>query len=408
MKHIYLYALVMGMMLLIGACSNEDNGPIAPAKTVLVYMAARNDLASAAEEDLREMKEGSKLIDENDQLLVFVRRNVEGEVPWLARVKNGELIDSVSLNDMGIFCRDGLMRASDPVVVEGVMRYAFIHYPATDGNYGLVLWGHSTGWVIEDEVTEAHRRAYGVDLGYTDPEKKDERWINITTMAGILKRMPHMRFIMADCCNFMCLEILYELHDVCDYIIGSPAEIPNNGAPYDEIMTDMFSDDEAFYSNIIEKYYASVWEMLPLSVVKTSEMQHLADATRQALQAVKANIGDGYADMTGHIHYYYTEMEREFNQEHAIFYDAGEFILKYAPAEDYQLWRQAYDQAVVDRRMTTLWNVDKIWRYNYSDFTVTEENYHGVSMFVPQDPASGDYAQYNEQIKQMEWYRATQ
>lgn len=28
-------------------------------------------------------------------------------------------------------------------------------------------------------------------------------------------------------------------------------------------------------------------------------------------------------------------------------------------------------------------------------------------MFVPQDPSTGDYARYNEQIKQLEWYAAT-
>lgn len=179
------------------------------------------------------------------------------------------------------------------------MRYVFSHYPATDGNYGLVLWGHCSGWMIEDEVEETGRRAYGVDFGYTVFEERDERWINIPMMADILKRMPHLKFILADCCNFMCLENLYELRDVCDYIIGSAAEIPNHGAPYDEIVPDLFSDDGAFYSNIIEKYYTSVWERLPLAVVKTSEMQNLADATRQALLAVKAKIGDGYPDMTG-------------------------------------------------------------------------------------------------------------
>lgn len=143
-----------------------------------------------------------------------------------------------------------------------------------------------------------------------------------------------------------------------------------------------------------------------MSVVKTSEMQHLADATRLALQAVKAQIGEGYADMTGHIHYYYTSTRAKFKQEFCIFYDAGEFFLKYAPAEDYQLWRQACDRAVIDRRFATEWVVDKIWYFHYVDFTMTEETYHGVSMFVPQDPSGGDYAQYNEQIKQTEWYEA--
>jgi hypothetical protein len=32
--------------------------------------------------------------------------------------------------------------------------------------------------------------------------------------------------------------------------------------------------------------------------------------------------------------------------------------------------------------------------------------YHGVSMFVPQDPTAGNYAKYNQDIKKMSWYEA--
>ena len=35
---------------------------------------------------------------------------------------------------------------------------------------------------------------------------------------------------------------------------------------------------------------------------------------------------------------------------------------------------------------------------------MTEERYHGVSMFVPQDPDLGLYGKYNEAIKKMAWW----
>ena len=101
------------MVVLMTACDNEDNwsdrrsAKVSDAKTVLVYIAGRNDLTTAVEPDLKEIKEGSKKLGPNDNLLVFVRRYNDGAQPWLARIKNGEVTDSVSLSDMGVTSSDG-------------------------------------------------------------------------------------------------------------------------------------------------------------------------------------------------------------------------------------------------------------------------------------------------------------
>ena len=413
MKKNFLYTVMMVVMCLTTGCSNDDNvmaeverdqpRSVKNEKTVLIYMAGRNSLTDAVAPDLDEIKAGSRRIGDGQNLLVFVRRYNETDQPWLARIKKGEVIDSVSLKDMGVTSSDGQNRASDPVVMEGVMRYAFSHYPASTGHYGLVLWGHGSGWLLKNEVAPRYTRAFGVDYGY-DQKSKDERWLNIPMLAEILSDMPHLKFIMADCCNFMCLENLYELRNVCDYIIGSPAEIPDQGAPYDEIVPDFFANG-TFYANIINKYYKSMNGYLPLTAVKTSEMEQLAQVTRHAMQSVKATIGEGYADMTGLIHYYYTDKGKDFYPEYNIFYDAGDFFLAHAPQDVYQQWHQALGQAVVDCRMATIWNTDKKWWIMYSDFMMTAEKFHGVSMFVPQDPRKGNYAKYNEDIKRLSWYK---
>ena len=141
MKKNVFYTVMMMMAVLMTACSSNDDDlePVQPAlkkgesrtvaqaKTVLVYMAGRNSLAGMVNKDLNEMKLGSKRLDSNDNLLVFVRRDKTEKMPWLARIKNGVVTDSVSLSDMGITSSDGENRASDPVVMEGVMHYAFSH-----------------------------------------------------------------------------------------------------------------------------------------------------------------------------------------------------------------------------------------------------------------------------------------
>jgi len=189
---------------------------------------------------------------------------------------------------------------------EDVLKYAVSRYPATR-DYGLVLWGHSTGWLINSDSL-AYTRAYGVDNGINSATIDVGKWMNVPTLARVLKKLPHMRFIFADCCMFMCLESLYELRDVADFIIGSPAEVPQDGAPYQTVVPAMFDYDN-FATKIVDNYYVQKNGPnkdldLPLTVVKTSEMEPLAKATRTALQAVKDFHGAEYNDTKDLIYYF--------------------------------------------------------------------------------------------------------
>lgn len=392
----------------MAACSSDDgsNENIHPAvmaegRTVLVYMSAENSLSPHVTNCLEQMKTGGRLIGNSNVLLVYVDRSEPSELPWLARISDGKVTDSISIADMGISQKNEY--ASDPQVFEDVLKYAFSHYPAKR-DYGLVLWGHSTGWLIAPD-TVAYTRAYGVDNGRNDRSNVG-KWMNLPTLARVLGKQPHLKFILADCCNFMCLESLYELRNVADYIIGSPAEIPSVGAPYQTVLPAMFSAADDFYRTIADNYHAQQvsGRTLPLSVVRTSEMAAVAQATRSVLTGIKNGLGDNYADLTGLIHYYNTGAI--FNTDDNIFYDAGDFVRKYAQDTDYQTWRQALNRAVVCKNYAATWNTDKTWALFYTDFTATEDRYHGVSMFVAQDPKRGSYARYHTTIRQMQWYTA--
>ena len=375
-------------------------------RTVLVYMAGRNNLSYYAGLDLEEMKQGSKQLGKDQALVVFMRRCRDGEEPWLARIENGQITNKVTISEMGI-SKDELF-ASDPEVMKQVVNYTFSHYPSVNDDYGLVLWGHGSGWLLEDEVnTKPVNRGYGVDVG-NYVYSKTGKWINIPTMNNVLSNMPHLKFIFADCCNFMCLESLYELRQVTDYVIGSPAEIPAEGAPYQTVVPAMF-EPTTYYNSIIDCYHESTKDYLPLSVVKSSEMENVAKATKKVFQSMSERQS-GYADMTGMLHYNYVGAKDSTHyQMHNIFYDAGNFIRHYATPSEYQEWKQALDAAVIKKYIAYSWKTIKNWEMYYTDFEVTEEEYHGVSMFVPQDQnlQHGEYyAKYNRDIVQMQWLHA--
>lgn len=386
------------LCLMLTACCKDDDDDEAPStRTVIVYMSGENSLSSCAAADLVEMKEGSKLIDGNDNLVVWYDRAMKDELPWLARIKNGVLTDSVSIVDLGISQKDE--QSSAPHVFEKVLTYAVSHYPATDG-YGLVLWGHASGWVLQDSI--AYSRGYGVDNGRNDPYSNNGPWLNIPTIRKVLEKLPKLTFIFADCCNFMCLETLYELRNVTDYVIGSPAEIPDDGAPYETVAPAMF-DRKALTTSILDRYSARYPNYLPLSAVKTSEMEVVAQATRTVMEVIRQQQDSEYADMTGTIHYYYDGSGySSFNPVYNIFYDAGDFVRSHAPEADYKKWREILDRAVIDKRIATQWETNKSWYKYYTDFTMTEEKFHGVSMYVPQ--AGGLNSKYLRDIQNFAWY----
>lgn len=389
--------MMFALVTALTACSSDDgdDAPQTINRTVLVYMAAENSLSNYTYSDLREMKEGSRHIAGGDALLVYVDRSVTTELPWLARFRNGELTDSVSLKDMGISTKNEY--AGNPDIMQQVLRYAFDRYPATQ-SYGLVLWGHSDGWLIAADSI-APRRAYGVDNGQKSTSDIG-KWMNVPTLERVLATAPHLKFLMADCCNFMCLETLYQLRKVTDYIIGSPAEIPGVGAPYDTVIPALFGTADDFYRQVVDNYTNQ-----PLAVVKTSQMETLAAATRTVLRSIDQTLGGGYPDLSGLIHYYNMNSSG-FRPEYNIFYDAGDYVKRFATTAEYQTWLQAFEQTVVYRQYTDMWTTDKSWDTYYSDFQMSKDRYHGVSMFIPQDPSKGYYATYNENVKKLAWYAA--
>ena len=65
--------ILFGSCLFI-ACHHHDDHPVdeQSERTVLVYMAAENNLNSFAASDLEEMKTGSKSLDKRQNLIVYV------------------------------------------------------------------------------------------------------------------------------------------------------------------------------------------------------------------------------------------------------------------------------------------------------------------------------------------------
>lgn len=404
-------ALLFSASLILFSACHKDDPIVVPEdfqRSVLVYIAGDNSLTNYLRADMRQIIQGTQNLDTNNKLILFVDNSRER--PYFLQVEKG---DTTRLKTF-----ETELKSSDPETLYDAMKYVIDNFKAK--SYGLVLWGHADGWLIRNTTSpttmKAPRRAYGVD------NRDGQTYMNIPDMAKALQRLPKLNFIFADCCCFMCVENVYELRKCADYLIGSPAEIPAEGAPYQNTVPAMFSQDSTYYKQIIDTYFAQTSNgfKVPLTAVKTSELEDLASITAATLQSFANDIepledGCRYPDVNKLIFYF----------DHTQF-DMQDFMLRYASEAQYKEWKRVFDKAVPYHTFTTVWMANHVYPspYNqmeFADFTVTEERLGALGMFVPQTDADQDrwnrfykmnlnksMSLMNSEIKDMQWYQAAQ
>lgn len=392
--------LFLILTILITACSKDDtlekSFVITKAKqTVIVYMSAENNLSYVATSDIDEMVKGSLSLPDSCNLIAFIDSAGTDKYPYILRIKDGEKVKDPAYATTEDFY------ASDPTKMYDVLKWIMDRYPSDA--YSLVLWGHAGGWLMSDSVAwtgsisslNKVQRAYGIDTG-NNTEGSIGKWINIPSLATVLTALPHkFKYILADCCNFQCIESAYELRQVADYIIGTPAETPNAGAPYTQILPSLFSEKDDFYKDIADIYYNQngTSNKVPMSVIKTSEMENLAQAT----SSMVPYLTESNVVMPDTMVYYLYSFSK-------VMYDMNDIMQHFTPStEAYNTWKNALNKAVIYKRYVNKWTADHVY---FTDFNLTEAKYGGVSMFVPLQQYDLRGLSFNADIKKMAWYYA--
>lgn len=438
------YLLLIFAILTIVACSKDDDGdryagpepnwrnlPERPhdtfERTVLVYISGENNLSHYIPSEIQELRQGSKGIG-NNALVVYVDEANERRNPYILWIRDGVTVDSTALDN------DPLSSSAETML--RVLNFTSTYYPANE--YGLVLWGHASGWMIEDSAegnTAGSRpfRAYGIDNG-NNSSSTIGKWMNISTIAQTLERWRHhLKFIFADCCQFQCIETAYELLGLADYIIASPAEIPGKGAPYDTITPGFFEQSTTFYKTIVDRYFDQIiewnsdWEgtyssRTPLSVVYCPELLNLATATNEVLSTFLPLENNALPSLSDLI--YYRGNTRKRMED--VMYDMNDFIRKYTIGKNnstatdsaaYDKWRETFNRAIIySTNATEGWSTSGQVSTTVFSYLSQPNRYGGISMFVPQNRTNTwylpytlygvDYNGYNEDIKTTAWYAA--
>jgi hypothetical protein len=370
----------MGSLLVafIGCQSVEYPVEIVVERTVLVYLAADNNLAAFALEDVEEMAQGMAGIDDTrNNLLVYIDTGSEPELFRFGKNREGKAVRKT------IRRYPADQNSVDAEVMKGILSEAFTAYPAK--TKALLLWSHAEGW-LEAPST----RFFGQD---------GQRFMNISELKSVLRTAPHFDYIYFEACFMSGIEVLYELRQFADYFIGSPAETPGPGAPYDLILPDLFAGRNAAeaIAGTYFDHYKSLYKRgedlrndnwtagAAIAVIRSEALEELASATRNVLPRY---VPEGDIPRDGLMSY-----DTRNSQYH---YDMDHLIRSLTQGNgDYLQWKSSYDKAVVAYHTTEM-------NYSQSGGMFSMAGSTGLSTYIPRSAQFSLLPYY----RTFEWYQA--
>ncbi len=384
------------MSLLLGVTSCHWFNPdeeVNYDRTVLAYIAAENSLSYGAfhEQDIDEMLQAAGDIPTNSRLLIYLDDTSNPRILSIEQQSGRRPTSRV------VYEYSEEQNSGDVETLRTVMEWVYDNYPSS--TYGLIFWSHGDAWLPAKAIPQ---RSICIDNERNNYSNSGSK-MDIADVADVLAGFPRFEFIMFDACFMQAVEVAYELRNVARYVIASPAEIPNPGAPYERMVKPFFSVpfDGA---EVVEQYYRmyndSVMPVydygsdrygVSLSVIDCGHLDALANAT--AGMVTKYVSRDEATDLKGVQRYYPLS-----SKSRPEFYDMNGYMQRLITDEaDYVRWKSVFDLAVPYARSTAWW-------YSNDAYTqhVDLDNYGGVSCYVPQDRSI--YDGLNEKFRATSWY----
>ena len=391
--NICCWAVVLICSATFVSCSKDKDSPLHKDRShrvVLVYMAAENTLGvghTYDQGDLTEMCAGAADIPAGDRLVIYHdgRSN-----PVLYELDNKT--QARSLDDLKpVKAWKEEMDSATPETLDDVLTFLYHNYPAD--TYGLVFWSHGCGWLTYDGTPEtASRRRpkewFGVDNNNNIISDNGSR-MNMDDMARVLEKYRDIEYILFDACFMQTIEVAYELRNTTSYIIGSPAEIPGQGAPYKSMLPTLFSQTDAAHDIAFayyDHYYSRDESGVALSVIETARLEEFADVMSDIFS--RYDVKDTYT--SGLLNYF--NFDRFGDAYHMPdFYDIKGLMQRMLTEEDYAVWLAAFNRLVPVSYACDSW----FTQYYGRDLPINKQQYGGVSMYLPFEKYSSE-AFYND------------
>ena len=367
------------------SCADSDTIKKDIERTVLVYMAADNNLSSFGNTNIQLMLQGMKNVE--GRLVIYL--DPSNDVPRLMVIEGNS---APKLDTLVTYSEEN---SASPEVLRRTIQDVRNLYPSN--SYGLILWSHGMGWLPEKynfhrsysaglvRYTNLPTKYFGQDTHPGDGAMESFMETD-ELMAGI---SGHFNFIMFDAYFMGAVEVLYGLRDYADYFIASPAEILANGFPYDKIVPWLWGDEEdlkrvcAEYFNYYNTYpdpNNAGWNSATVALVKSSELQHLVELTSNI-------VGENKCVASTDVWRYPLSKSSLPN----VFYDLGDYINTYGDESQQSAYKQQLEKTVVFKAATP----------TFFGQTIPTDKFSGLSVYIPQTR----WDDMNQIYYQLEWAR---
>lgn len=389
-----MFTLCALLTSFLSSCSNGENLPNPEEKvsgcTVIVYMGADNDISTYSEEDLQEILMSSSEIPSDCQVVVFQDvKNSDSkgdEIPSriIHITSNGHSVwKEYSTN----------LNSASPSTVRNVLSTIVKFFPSE--KFSLVMWSHGSGW-----IDAASSRAI-----IRDDAGGRSNWLNISNLADVLKGMPFFEYILFDACWMQTVEVAAELYPYASYLIASPAEIPNKGAPYDIILKALCEADIVGIINGYASGYSNSSLGVVFSAVDTKEFPRFC----QASAAVIARCFPSKEKMpsTSGIQIYAPSALEYYSSGIPVPYDIRSAFHHYLDDSSLEAWETQWKKTILFPTASAKWDTS-YGRYGTTHCTLTDsEHFGGISMFIPNvkyENSSKYQSNWNSMFQTTSWY----
>lgn len=348
--------------------------------TVMVYMAADNNLETYAIQDLNEMETigsggGISVVAQVDRSASYDTTNGNWSGTrryYITKDSDTSTVASQQVADLG------QQNMASPDTLANFVQWAASTYPAD--HYLLVLWDHGRGWrtrAFSSLSVQREIRAVCIDDSANDE-------MSLAELTQALHAAHRTDIVLFDACLMGMIEVAYSVKDSADIMIASEENVPIQGQSYGRLLGHIASDPylspDTFSHAIVDdyiSYYSNGYDgSFTFSAIDLHAVDRLSTAADQLATAVISNIGEvrtGVADAQAGAQQFDTD-----KGEYRYYRDLYDFARRVNDNVDNPSVRSAAQGVMAATNDTVLYE---------GHLNSAVDNSHGISVFLP-DPGN--------------------